>query len=79
MASVSVSEFRQHIHAMLERVQQGEELVLTRRGHVIAVVGPAREGRETALEQLAELRHQATVGDVVSPVDVGWEADDVGS
>ena len=63
MASVSVSEFRQHIHMMLERVMQGEELVLTRRGKVIAVVGPPQERRKAARQELADLRKKARVGD----------------
>lgn len=79
MAEIKVSEFRQHIHSMLQKVQDGQELRLTRRGKVIAVVSPPQDKREAARRRLSELMGHARIGDIVSPIREVWEADNAGS
>jgi prevent-host-death family protein len=55
MSTISVAEAKAHLSELLDRVEAGEEVVITRRGKVIArlcSVVPARE----PLVSLAELR-----------------------
>jgi prevent-host-death family protein len=40
MKRVSARELRQHMGAVLERVQRGERLILTHRGNPIAIITP---------------------------------------
>lgn len=47
---VGVREFRDHLSAWLQRVQQGEELVVTERGKPVARIGPT--GGRGALDRL---------------------------
>ena len=45
-ATVGVHEAKTHLSRLLERVAGGEEILITRRGTVVArLVGPARRGR----------------------------------
>ena len=76
MIHVSVSELRQNLPAFLERVRKGEEVQVTRRGEVIARITPAVDAREESRRALELLRSRARVGDVESPISVGWEAGD---
>ena len=75
MQEVNVSELRNHLPEYLARAESGEEILVTRRGRVIARLSAARDTRAEAKRQLQALRARARVGDVVSPVDESWEAD----
>jgi len=74
MREVNVSELRSHLPEYLARAESGEEILVTRRGRVIARLSAAHDARAEAKRQLATLRAQAWVGDVVSPVGEAWEA-----
>ena len=74
MLQVSVSDFRNHLPEYLEKAEAGEEILVTRRGRVVARLTAARDARSGAKERLATLRKKAWVGDVVSPIDADWEA-----
>lgn len=74
MYQVNVSELQNHLPEYLARAEQGEEILVTRRGLVIARLAPAADGRAAARARLAELRARGRVGDVVSPVGDSWEA-----
>ena len=76
MIHVSVSELRQKLPAFLERVRKGEEVQVTRRGKVIARITQAIDARGVSRRALEILRSRARVGDVESPIDIGWEAGD---
>lgn len=46
MTSVGVQEAKTHLSRLLQRVEQGEEVAITRRGVEVArLVPPGREGR----------------------------------
>jgi prevent-host-death family protein len=75
MLEVSVTTFRKHIPDYLGRVKKGEDISLTARGKVIARLVPPVDESQRAKEQLATLRASCYVGDVVSSLDVTWEAD----
>jgi prevent-host-death family protein len=74
MDSIPVSEFRANMQQILDEVQQGKCRNITSRGKVIARLVPAEDTRQRALEELMEMRKTAFVGDVMSPIDVEWNA-----
>jgi prevent-host-death family protein len=73
MPEVNVSELRNHLPEYLTRAETGEEILITRRGQVIARLAPFAGTRERAKQRLAKLRACARVDDVVSPIDTNWE------
>ncbi len=73
MLEVKVSDLRTHLPEYLDRAESGEEILVTRRGRVVARLTSARDARARAKEQLAALRDQAHVGDVLSPIEADWE------
>lgn len=74
MDEVSVTELRQELAEYLAKVQRGKTVSIKQRGKVIAKLVPAEDTRAAAKRQLAEWRKTSSVGDVVSPIDVEWEA-----
>ena len=74
MHEVNVSELRNHLPEYLTRAESGEEILVTRRGRVIARLAPVTAAREQAKQRLAALRADARVGDVVSPITSDWAA-----
>lgn len=46
MTEVSVTEAKAHLSELLDRVEQGEEIVITRRGRPVAKVSGVRRKRE---------------------------------
>jgi len=77
MTSVNVTELRQHLPNYLKQVQQGEEIVITSHGKIIARLVPDnRESkREAALKRLEALRGTMIVGDILTPSDQEWTGD----
>jgi len=55
MATVSVAEAKTHLSELLDRVEAGEEIVITRRGTAIARLSSVVPAREP-LVSLADLR-----------------------
>lgn len=81
MAEVGIRELRDHLSRYLERVQAGEEVVVTDRGRAIARVLPMsgernldrliREGRVTPAKQRTRslpkpLKTKGTVSDLIA-------------
>jgi prevent-host-death family protein len=73
MIRVNVTELRNNLPFFLSRVSAGEEVQVTRRGKVIARISPV-VAREEARRELEELRKNARINDVESPLDAVWEA-----
>ena len=74
MHEVNVSELRSRLPEYLALAEAGEEILVTRRGKVVARLSAARDVRAGAKERLTALRRRAQVGDVVSPLEVDWDA-----
>ena len=74
MHEVNVSELRNHLPEYLALAEAGEEILVTRRGKVVARLSAVRDVRAGAKERLVTLRARARVGDVVSPIEVDWDA-----
>lgn len=77
MASVNVTELRQHLPDYLKQVQQGEEIAITLHGKTIARIVPEhRENRrDAALKRLQDLRGTVIAGDILAPLDEEWSSD----
>ncbi len=75
MQQVSVTTFRKYIPDYLSKVRKGEEISLTSRGRVIALVVPPADEQMKAREQLEALRKDCSIGDITTPLDTVWEAD----
>jgi prevent-host-death family protein len=76
MQRVNITELRSHLPDYIARAEAGEEIMVSRRGQVVARLVAVRDRRAAAREQLERLRANAVVGDVVDPVDAHWEAAD---
>ncbi|HZP89340.1 MAG TPA: type II toxin-antitoxin system prevent-host-death family antitoxin [Burkholderiales bacterium] len=75
MKDVNISELRQNLPAFIEQVRKGKELRITVRGKVVAKIVPEHEDREAARAFLASLRGKCKIGDIISPLDVEWDAE----
>jgi prevent-host-death family protein len=74
MLTVGVNQLRRNLGQFLQRVQAGERVIITVRGHRVAQLTPLNKPRQQAREALQQLRENAVIGDVVSPLDEEWEA-----
>ena len=76
MITVGVSDFRASMNSFLQKVQNGEIVILTSRGVEIAKLVPPDFAQYAARHELQLLRETTTVGDVLSPVqeDDHWNA-----
>lgn len=73
-ATVGVSEFRANMSNFLQQVQSGNVIRLMYRGREIAKLVPPDYAQYAARQELKLLRETAVVGDLLSPLDVEWEA-----
>jgi prevent-host-death family protein len=56
MITIGAFEAKTHLSQLLDKVQQGEEIVITRRGRQVARLVPARSDAERGMDALTELR-----------------------
>jgi prevent-host-death family protein len=73
MEKVAVSEFRANLVAFLKRVENGEVIALTSRGHEVAKIVPPDDKIKNAKRALKKLQGTAIIGDIISPIDEEWE------
>ena len=66
MAAIGAFEAKTHLGELLDRVERGEELVITRRGKSVARLVPLVDARQkeaaAAVAQLRALRQGTTLG-----------------
>ena len=74
MEKIAVSEFRANMVGFLNKVERGEIITLTSRGHDVAKIIPPDNKLENARKALKHLRKTATIHDVLSPVEEEWAA-----
>jgi len=71
MATVGSFEAKTKFSALLERVEQGEQILITRRGKPVARLMPVATARKekvsAAMERLRKLRKGTTLG------SLGWK------
>lgn len=71
MSSIGAFDAKTHLAELLDRVERGEELVITRRGRAVARLVPPEGSTESraaaAADRLRALRRGVTLG------GVGWK------
>jgi prevent-host-death family protein len=73
-ASISAAEFKAKCLELMDAVAAtGASIVVTKRGRPVAKLSPVRPHRESGLGFMKG-RIQI-LGDIVSPIDVTWDAD----
>lgn len=73
METVGINILRRNLTGVLKRVEKGESILITSRGHEIARLVPLEKKTVKARKRLAELGKTAYVGDVVSPLSGDWK------
>ncbi len=68
METVAISELRNNSISIIKKVQSGENVIITSRGHEMAQMLPLENKKQMAKEKLKELRKTAILGDVLSPL-----------
>ena len=73
MKTVKASEFKAKCLKLMDEVAEtGEPIIITKNGRPISRLAPYREKHKTAF---GALRGSVVIkGDIVSPVDIDWEA-----
>ncbi len=74
MRDVHVTDLRSHLPSYLAEVQNGEELRVLSRGKVIARIVPEVDVADAARRRILAARDKARVDDVMTPLDVAWDA-----
>ena len=74
MEKVGISTLRENLSIFLKKVQKGQVITITSRGHEMARLVPAEDKREKSRELLRKLGKNAFIGDILSPIDEEWEA-----
>ena len=74
MEKVSISTLRENLSIFLKKVQKGQVISITSRGHEMARLVPVEDKREKSREVLRELGKNASIGDILSPIYEEWEA-----
>ncbi|MBN1931336.1 MAG: type II toxin-antitoxin system prevent-host-death family antitoxin [Desulfobacterales bacterium] len=74
MEKVGISELRENLSIFLKKVQKGQVITITSRGHEMARLVPVEDKREKSREFLRKLGRNADIGDILSPIDEEWEA-----
>lgn len=74
MEKVSVSVLRENLSMFLNKVQNGQTIIISSRGHNLAKLMPIEEKMESSRETLRKIGKNAHIGDILSPVDEEWEA-----
>jgi prevent-host-death family protein len=74
MEKVCISTLRENLSIFLKKVQKGQVITITSRGHEMARLVPAEDKREKSREILRELGKNAVISDILSPIDDEWKA-----
>ncbi len=74
MEKVGISTLRENLSIFLKKVQKGQVITITSRGHEMARLVPAEDRREKSREILRKLGKNAFIGDILSPIHEEWEA-----
>lgn len=74
METVGVSKLRENLMVFLKKVQNGETIIITSRGCEMARLVPLENKMEKSRKILQQLRKNAIVGDILSPIGEKWEA-----
>ncbi len=77
MERIGVRELRQNASEWIRRAQAGERIEVTRRGQLVAVIGPPPSGGTIArLREAGRLKPGTVTGDLPAPVKTRRPASD---
>ena len=74
MEKVGISTLRENLSILLKKVQKGQVITITSRGHEMARLVPVEDNREKSREILRQLGKNAFIDDILSPIHEEWEA-----
>jgi prevent-host-death family protein len=74
MLTINISDFRANLLKYLQQANQGEQIMVTTNGKLIATITAPVQQKQLAKEQLNNLSESAKLKDVTSPVDSQWDA-----
>ena len=74
MEKIGISTLRENLSIFLKKVQEGQVITITSRGHEMARLVPVEDKMEKSRESLRKLGKNATIGDILSPIDEEWKA-----
>lgn len=72
--TITISDFRTNLLKYLSLAREGRELVITSKGKELATIIAPKTKQQKAREKLKEMSKNIILGDVVSPIDVEWDA-----
>ena len=74
MKTITISDFRTNLLKYLNLAHEGKELIITSKGKELATILPPKTEQEKARQKLKEMSKNIVLGDVLSPIDVEWDA-----
>ena len=74
MEKIGISTLRENLSIFLKKVQKGQVITITSRGHEMARLVPAEDRRKKSREILRKLGKNAFIGDILSPIHEEWKA-----
>ena len=74
MTSIAASHFRAHLPEYLHKAQNGETTYITSHGKKIACLTPVENPQQQARKRLDAIKSQCYIGDIITPIDMEWEA-----
>ena len=74
MKQIAVSKLRANIMKILRQVEHGTSMYITSRGKIVAKLVPPDYSGKQARKKLAEIAKNAKIGDVITPIDEEWKA-----
>jgi len=75
MLKVGVSELQANLSNFLQKVKEGDVVVIIVHGSEVARLVPPNYAARAARTKLKQLGQTAVIGDVVSPVSEIWQAE----
>ena len=74
METVKISELRANLLNYLNKANQGNEIVVTSHGEILATIVAPIGKNQQAKAKLKLLAKDAVIGDIVSPIEDQWDA-----
>jgi prevent-host-death family protein len=74
MEKIGVSTLRENLSAFLDKVKNGQIIMITSRGRDVAKIVPIEDKMEKSRETLRQIGKKAFIGDILSPIEEEWES-----
>ena len=76
MASINITELRKHLPEYVRKASRGEKIQITSHGKVVACLTSEDKNQDQALQRLKQSRGTVIQGDIESPIESAWIADE---